>query len=930
MSSPDFPIKEVSSNDLLKIASATGDELLQYLVQFLAKTLEVEYAIIGERVERHNSHSIRTLAVWADGQKKENFEYDLANTPCQEVSQDGICIYLDKLQQQFPNNELFKQMGVESYFGIHLLHSAGYSLGLIYVMGRSPLKSCEVTEQYLRIFATRISSELERRTAEKELQQQFERIQEAFQRNQLLAQIALQIRQSLNLEEVLNTTVTQVRKLLGADRVVVYQLKSQLSGTVVSESVGEGWVSALGSDFQDNCFQRKVAEKYRKGYKRAIPNIYEAGLADCHIKVLEQLQVKANLIVPILLQNNIETATPYLWGLLIVHQCSNSRHWQENQLSLLDELGVQLSIAIQQSELYQQAQIQLAERQRVEIALLKAKNDLENRVTQRTIELERLNERLQHKIVERKQTEAALKHQNLKSQLFAEITLKIRQSLQLEEILQTTVTEIQKILQVDRVLIYRILSDGSGRTITEAVLPGLPVLLDIPFPEEVFPLEYQELYKLGKVQAIENVEQAYRETTPCLVEFLRQFAVKAKLIVPIVQNQELWGLLIAHHCSSTRIWTEFETELLQQLANQVSIALAQAQLLGALQDNERRFRAIFNQTFQFIWLLKPDGALLEANQTALELMGLPAKSVVNRLFWDMPCWNLSPQNQQQLQQALAKLKEGIAQAATGNFIRYEVDVVSANGKIVTIDFSIKPVTNEIGEVVMLIPEGRDISDRKQAEEEIKASLKEKEILLKEIHHRVKNNLLVVSSLLEFQAEYINNPAIVKVFEDSQHRIYSMALIHEKLYQSKNLEKINFGEYLQNLVYNLISSYNITEDRIQVEFDIDPIELNIETANPGGLIVNELVSNAFKHGFPDNRSGKLSLELHQDSNQKITLIIRDNGVGFPSDLDFRNTDSLGLQLVCTLTEQLEGEILLNKADGTTFYLNFHELQYKKRV
>jgi PAS domain S-box-containing protein len=321
---------------------------------------------------------------------------------------------------------------------------------------------------------------------------------------------------------------------------------------------------------------------------------------------------------------------------------------------------------------------------------------------------------------------------------------------------------------------------------------------------------------------------------------------------------------------------------------------------------------------------------LEANQTALEFMGLPPEDIRNQPFWKMPFWNLSRDNPLQLQAALAKLAEGIAQAATGNFIRYEVDIISANGEIITIDFSIKPVTDEMGKVVMLIPEGRDISDRKQAEEEIKASLKEKEILLKEIHHRVKNNLLVVSSLLEFQTEYINDPAIIKVFEDSQHRIYSMALIHEKLYQSKNLEKINFGEYIQNLVYNLISSYNITQERIQVEFDIAPVELNIETANPGGLIVNELVSNAFKHAFPDNRGGKLLLKLHQDNSQKIILVIKDNGIGFPPHLDFKNTESLGLQLVCTLAEQLEGEIRLNKENGTTFELIFTELQYKKRV
>jgi PAS domain S-box-containing protein len=758
---------------------------------------------------------------------------------------------------------------------------------------------------------------------EKEPHQQLERLHEAFQRNQLLAQISLQIRQSLNLEEVLNTTVTQVRKLLSAERVLVYQFKPELRDTVVCESVGEGWTSALGSNFQDNCFQGKIGEQYRKGYKRAIPNIYEADLTDCHIKLLQQLQVKANLVVPILIQNKIDLTTNKLWGLLIAHQCSSFRNWQETELILLDELAVQLSIAIQQSELYQQAQIQLAERHRVEAELRKAKEELEVRVTQRTIEFERTNEQLQRKIIEREEAEVALKHQNLKSQLFAEITLKIRQSLQLEEILQTTVTEVQKILQVDRVLIYRILPNGSGRTITEAVLPGWPVLVDIPFPEEVFPVECHELYKLGKVRAIENVEQAYGEVTPCLVEFLRKLAVKAKLIVPIVKNQELWGLLIAHHCSSSRYWTEFETELLRQLADQVSIALAQAQLLRALQDNERRFRAIFHKTFQFIWLLKPDGTLLETNQTALEFMGLSAEVLINRRFWDMPCWNLSKKNQQRLQEA-------IAQAAKGNFIRYEVDVIGANGGILTIDFSIKPITDETGEVIMLIPEGRDISDRKQVEEEIKASLKEKEILLKEIHHRVKNNLLVVSSLLEFQTEYINHPAIAKVFEDSQHRIYSMALIHEKLYQSKNLEKINFGEYIKNLVYNLINSYNISEERVRVEFNIDSVELNIETANPAGLIVNELVSNVFKHAFPENRRGKLALGLHQNSSKKILLTIKDNGIGFTPDLDFRNTESLGLQLVCTLAEQLEGKLSLIKRNGTTFKLSFNELQYKKRV
>ncbi|AFZ16190.1 PAS domain S-box protein [Allocoleopsis franciscana] len=184
-----------------------------------------------------------------------------------------------------------------------------------------------------------------------------------------------------------------------------------------------------------------------------------------------------------------------------------------------------------------------------------------------------------HDITECQQAEAELQRQHRRSQLFTEITLKIRQSLQLEDILQTTVTEVQKILQVDRVLIYRVWPDGKGCTVTEAVQPGWPAILGMSFAEEVFPLKYQELYRQGQVHAIADVEQAYAEMTPCLLEFLHPWGVKAKLVVPILLSGQLWGLLIAHHCTHPRPWTSFETELLQQLSEQIGLALAQAQLL---------------------------------------------------------------------------------------------------------------------------------------------------------------------------------------------------------------------------------------------------------------------------------------------------------------------------------------------------------------
>lgn len=225
---------------------------------------------------------------------------------------------------------------------------------------------------------------------------------------------------------------------------------------------------------------------------------------------------------------------------------------------------------------------------------------------------------------------------------------------------------------------------------------------------------------------------------------------------------------------------------------------------------------------------------------------------------------------------------------------------------------------------------RDICDRKQAEAQLKSSLQEKDLLLKEIHHRVKNNLLVVSSILEFQADYVDDPAILRTFRESQDRIHSMALIHEKLYQSQKLDRINLADYLENLVQRLMSSYHIEGKKIQISFDLEPITLNIETATPCGLIINELIANTFEHAFPVGGDGHIWLSCYKDDNQTITLSIRDDGVGFPGHIDFQNTESLGLQLVCLLTKQLDGSLELERNQGTLFRLTFSELHYRKRL
>src|SRR5919202_4337561 len=185
-------------------------------------------------------------------------------------------------------------------------------------------------------------------------------------------------------------------------------------------------------------------------------------------------------------------------------------------------------------------------------------------------------------ITERKPSGKALNQQDQRTQLLAKIALKIRQSLQLEEILQTTVTEVRNLPQADRVLIYRFWPDGTGSGVTEAVVPGWPAVLGQKFEPEVFPQDYHQLYASGRIRAIEDTRNA--DISPCLVEFLQQFGVKAKLVVPILLKKKLWGLLVAHQCASPRHWSSFEITLLQQLADQVSIALAPAQYQEHLEE----------------------------------------------------------------------------------------------------------------------------------------------------------------------------------------------------------------------------------------------------------------------------------------------------------------------------------------------------------
>jgi two-component sensor histidine kinase len=256
------------------------------------------------------------------------------------------------------------------------------------------------------------------------------------------------------------------------------------------------------------------------------------------------------------------------------------------------------------------------------------------------------------------------------------------------------------------------------------------------------------------------------------------------------------------------------------------------------------------------------------------------------------------------------------------------EMIRKDGGRVPIELSMANLVLD-GHIIGRVGVARDITDRQHAEEQIRASLQEKEVLLKEIHHRVKNNLQIISSLLHLQSKYINDPPALQMFIDSQNRVKSMALIHEILFRSRDVTKIDFAEYIKTISVQIFRSYGAYSKKIGLEVQVKDIMLDVDTAIPCGLIVTELVSNSLKHAFVDGREGSINIKLFTNDSGILTLIVKDNGIGLPHHIDLRYVDSLGLKLVGALVKQLVGKVEVDSTFGTTFMITFVQDKHKER-
>jgi len=355
-------------------------------------------------------------------------------------------------------------------------------------------------------------------------------------------------------------------------------------------------------------------------------------------------------------------------------------------------------------------------------------------------------------------------------------------------------------------------------------------------------------------------------------------------------------ILTANYISRRHYAHHLENEILQRT--------------GQLKESERELREIFNNAHDAILVFDPQTEIIyKANKRASEIYGYPLEE-----FIGMSLESIS----KDINRGKNKITETLQ---AGDCLTFETVQFRKDGSEMFLEVNAS-IINYRGKLSILSL-NRDITERKHTELQIQNSLKEKELLLKEIHHRVKNNLQIISSLLDLQVDTLQNQEIIKVFQDSKNRIRAMALIHENLYSYGDLARIDGLNYIQELLSSLLDIFREGGVRIDPEIDIElpTFAVDMDTAIPLGLILTELISNALKHAFPNQKEGKIQIRLYPTTPGTVVLVVSDNGIGLPEEIDIHKSKTLGLQLISLLTQQIKGSIHLKRNNGTTFAITF---------
>jgi PAS domain S-box-containing protein len=390
---------------------------------------------------------------------------------------------------------------------------------------------------------------------------------------------------------------------------------------------------------------------------------------------------------------------------------------------------------------------------------------------------------------------------------------------------------------------------------------------------------------------------------PLSEEWAQRLSIRSQIamaVYPKTGKPYAFGL---HQCSRPRVWTSLEERLFLEVGRRLADALSSLLAYRDLRDHEQLLQAVVDHSSAVIYVKDLQGRFLLVNRRFAELFHVDPKAAQGRTDYDfLPA------------EFADDLRDFDRRVIAAGEVREAEETVPHDDGLHTY-ISIKcPLIDASGQAYAVCGISTDITERKRIEEATRLSLREKEALLKEVHHRVKNNLQIISSLLALQSRHVAASSVQEVLAESQSRVRSMALVHEALYRSPSLADVELAPYIESLCAHLYRSYGIDSRRIALRISIPELTLDLDRAIPCGLLVNELVSNALKHAFPLDRTGAISVELVVEPGVAYRLVVADDGVGLPDDLVVHDAPSLGLQLVASLADQLRGTLDVESARG----------------
>jgi PAS domain S-box-containing protein len=413
------------------------------------------------------------------------------------------------------------------------------------------------------------------------------------------------------------------------------------------------------------------------------------------------------------------------------------------------------------------------------------------------------------------------------------------------------------------------------------------------------------------------IDASDAETDPRTREFkdsyLRPLGISSMLDAPIRVSGAVIGVVCCEHVGPPRRWLEDEIRFSAEIADAISNAYAnweKRMIEDARRESEERFRKLVEGAPNGIFV-QAEGVFAYLNAAALHLFGAQTPDqLLGRPLHD----RVRPQDRPKLQEQIRLVNE-----RKRSIPRVEEIYLQLDGTPVETETSAVPIRyRELDGALVFIQE---ITERKRAEAELQASYQEKVVLLREIQSRVRNNMQIVTSLLNHQSATFSDPVLRDAFRTSRNRIKSIALVHEQLYRSEDLSQIDFADYIQSLVVHLFQFYQIDPGRIRYTFDLSPSVFNVNISIPLGLIVNELIVNALQHAFPGDHKGEIFIRLAKNDGDSHTLLVRDDGVGIAGPVDLAKAESLGFQLIGMLAEQIRGEVKIETAAGVSFTITF---------